>query len=212
MDERKKLHIKRINEGRDQIAEFLQKNENAFSPTFQAWQQRIKQSLSELFGQDHGYSRRFSSLYFHAPRMTPGERSWDFRDQSNFEKHISLAEQILSEAIEEFEISPPATELEKESVSVPPQIVVNVNNVLSQTVEVEMSQVLASLDGLNLSGEERAQAERYAKELDEEVKGEQRWPVMSKTLDSLKTIGKSVYERVAIPLLLEMLKKQAGLE
>jgi len=211
VDERKKLHVKRITEGRDQIAAFRQGSENAFSPTFLAWQQRIKQSLGELLGKDHDYTRRFSHLYFWETRVTPEEFRWSSRDQRVFEDDLSLAEQILSDAIEEFEISPPSSALEKVPASAVPQIVVNVNTVLSQTVEVEISQVLASLDGLALSAEEREQAETYAKELAREAKGQQRWSVLSKSLDSLKAIGKSVYERVAIPLILEMLKKQAGL-
>jgi len=124
-----------------------------------------------------------------------------------------LAEQILSDALEEFEVAPPVATnaLERVTNSTTPQIIVNVSNVLSQTVEVEINQVLASLDDLNLSEEEHTQAEKYAKELAKETKGQQRWSVLSKSLDALKAIGKSVYERVAIPLILEMLKKQAGL-
>ena len=50
-----------------------------------------------------------------------------------------------------------------------------------------------------------------AKELEAESKGKKRWSVLAKSLDALKAMGKAVYERVAIPLLLDMLKKEVGL-
>lgn len=213
MDERTKLHVKRLRVGLEQIIQFRQDSENAFSTTFKGWKQHVKQSLGELFGSDHDYTKQFSRLNFCEFRSSIGKRHWTYRDQEKIESDLSLAEQILSDALEEFEIAPPVATavLERASTVAAPQIIVNVNNVLSQTVEVEINQVLASLGDLDLSEEEHTRAEKYAKELAKETKGQQRWSVLSKSLDALKAIGKSVYERVAIPLILEMLKKQAGL-
>ncbi len=41
--------------------------------------------------------------------------------------------------------------------------------------------------------------------------GQQRWPVMAQSFDTLKALGKGVYEKAALPLLLELIKKQIGL-
>ena len=71
--------------------------------------------------------------------------------------------------------------------------------------------MIKNLDNLNLSSEDRIQAEKHAKDLSEEVKGQQRWPILAKSLEALKALGKSAYEQVAIPLILDMLKKQSGL-
>jgi hypothetical protein len=124
-----------------------------------------------------------------------------------------LSEQLLADVLEELDVAPhiPSISSQRTSSSLTPPIVINVTNVLSQTLDVQMTQILASLDDLGLSHGERSQAEKVARELEQEAKGQQRWPVLSKSLETLRGLGKSVYERVAIPLLLEMLKKQAGL-
>ena len=57
----------------------------------------------------------------------------------------------------------------------------------------------------------KKKAQKLAKELEAESKGKKRWSVLAKSLDALKAMGKAVYERVAIPLLLDMLKKEVGL-
>jgi hypothetical protein len=62
-----------------------------------------------------------------------------------------------------------------------------------------------------LAPAEIVQAKKYAQELAEEAKGQQRWPILAKSAEALKSLGKSVYENVALPLLLEMIKKQLGL-
>ncbi len=57
----------------------------------------------------------------------------------------------------------------------------------------------------------RSAAESHAKHLEVEIKGQQRWPILAKSIEALKMLGKPVYENVALPLVLEMLKKQSGL-
>jgi hypothetical protein len=92
-----------------------------------------------------------------------------------------------------------------------PQIVVNVTNVLSQSTDIELSGILTTLDSLGLPPDKLLQAKTYAKELAEEAQGQQRRPVMAKSLQALKALGKSVYENVTLPMPLDMLKKQTGL-
>ena len=72
MDEIKKLHITRIIKGRGQIAEFRQSNENAHSPKFKSWKQRIKQSLGEVFGARHPYKKKFFESYVLGNPNGPG--------------------------------------------------------------------------------------------------------------------------------------------
>ena len=85
-------------------------------------------------------------------------------------------------------------------------------NILKQTASVEVNQVVAVLDDLGLAPEQRKEAETVARELADEAQGEQRWPVLAESLAKLKALGKHVYEKIAIPLLLDMLKRQAGLD
>jgi len=130
-----------------------------------------------------------------------------------FEADIRQARSIIVDALEEISVSPPKAEPApaKEPMR-QTQIVVNVQNVLSQTNHVEISHLISNLDTLGLPPEEHSQAEAHAKELAKEAMGEQRWPVLAKSLDALKSMGKLVYENVALPLILEMLKRQAGLD
>jgi hypothetical protein len=213
MEERSQLHIRRIREGLTQLAEIRKRGENAFSPDFKAWKQRVAQSIREVFGKDHDYTRRFARLGFWETRISLGQHRWSPQDQKKFEEDAVLAERLLSDVLEELDVAPRVRESGRQKASrtsVTP-IIINVKNVLSQTVDIAMSQLLSSLDDLPLSGGERAQAEKLARELADEARGKQRWPVIAKTLEMLKGLGKSIYERVAIPLILEMLKKQAGL-
>lgn len=76
---------------------------------------------------------------------------------------------------------------------------------------VQISQLYVELESLGLPKSVESEEKLRAAELEAEVRGEQRWPTLAKTLDSIKAFGKPVYEKVAIPLILEMLKKQAGL-
>jgi hypothetical protein len=212
MDDRSSLHAKRIKEGLEQIARFRENSENAWSANFKIWKDRVRQSLAELFGDKHEYTTRFRGLSFWAMRMQLGEARWDRRDQELFDKHLFVAEQLLTDCLEEIGVAPPESQQLADKVphSRVSPVTVNVTNVLSQNVEVQMVQLLAGLDNLGLSREKRAEAEKLARELENETRGEQRWPVLSKTLESLKGLGKTVYKEVAVPLLLEMLKKQAG--
>ncbi|MGB2804401.1 MAG: hypothetical protein WBD64_05850 [Candidatus Zixiibacteriota bacterium] len=212
MNNQKQLHVKRIREGFEKIPEMRRNKENVWNPSFKAWRDRIVQSLGEVFGKDHDYSKRFSRLIFWNARISTRQHHWNLDDQAIFEGDLQRAEDLLSDALEELAVSPSPLGGTKKEIAprTNPQIVVNVMNVLSQTTHVELHQVIASLGDLGLSTSQRELAEKHAKELACESRGEQRWPVLAKSLDALKGLGKSVYERVAVPLLLEMLKKQAG--
>jgi hypothetical protein len=126
MDEIRILHVKRIHEGLKQISLFQHGHENTFSPTFEAWNERVMHSLGEIFGKDHSYTKRFSHLDFCEPRISVGELRWTLQDQKRFETDLSVAEQVLNEALEELEITPPIDkppqEMAKEGIPVFPNI------------------------------------------------------------------------------------------
>ena len=137
---------------------------------------------------------------------------WAAMDQETYDKDLYQARAILSDALEELPLAPsPEDHKVQASRGTLPQVVVNVSNVLSQTVEVNLSQLITSIDSLPLDPAEKERTVELARSLAEESRGQQRWPLLAKSLDSLKAIGKSVYENIAVPLLLEMLKKQSGL-
>lgn len=216
MDPQRQLHIKRLREALDQVSELRQPGMTYTNPVFVSWKERTIQSLSQVFGTDHLYCIRFARLRFWSlPRSLyrGGLAQGEEEKREAYERDLKLAEDILQEALEEAEITPRSqTQVSAtKSANAPPSVVVNVTNVLSQTASFQIDQVLKSLDELELSDEERARAKRCAEELEQEIRGQQRWPVLAKSLEVLRGLGKAVYERVALPLLLDMLKRQAGL-
>jgi hypothetical protein len=216
-DPNRELHLGRLRKGLAAIPEIRARGDRALDPTFKSWKSRTEQSLGVLFGQEHHYTREFSFLNFWLPRVSFGQGpvSWSSGDQQQFDEDLVRAEQILTDALEEIEVfEPPLRTTEPtptpRSQSQPP-LSVTVINVLSQTNVVQINQLYAEIESLGLPPSVEKEANSKAAELEAEVHGEQRWPLLAKTLDSLKALGKPVYEKVAIPLLLEMLKRQAGL-
>jgi len=139
---------------------------------------------------------------------------WTVFDEGEFQKSLTMSLQLLEDALEEADVPPPRTPSQPQVLSggsVSP-IVLNVTNVLSQSTTVQIAQVLRQLEELGLSPAVVSHAKDLATDLNKEIEGEQRWPVLGKILNSLQALGKPVYENVVIPLLLEMLKKQAGLQ
>ena len=217
MNGQKDLHLTRLRESLHAMKVFRDNGVNAFDSDFKTWKERTKQSLSELFGKDHDYVRRFSGLQFWDVRvmvaMRPGSlRQWSQRDQDIFDNDLETARNVISDALEEAPVLPDEGSRTATAPSPSPRVVVNVTNVLSQTTHVELKQVFSTLDSMGLPAIELNEAKRHAKELSEEAQGQQRWTVLAKSLDGLKSLGKSVYENVALPLLLEMLKKQTGID
>ena len=154
----------------------------------------------------------FLGLRFSESRFTVGKPTGPTqRDRQIFGMGMKRAEGIIAAAIEEAEI--PAERIETTRQGAPraiPQLVVNITNTLSQVTNVEIAQVLQNLNNLGLTQPQKQEAERLAKELDAEVKGQKRWPIITKCIEGLKAVGDTVYKQVAIPLLLEMLKKDMG--
>jgi hypothetical protein len=216
MNNTKDLHTHRLQKALDQIEDFRKQNITAHNEKFEDWKERVKQSLGVLFGKDHDYTKRFAWLSFWELRADIGHGlNWTWQDQETFEKDLAKAKRLLSDALEELPLvpnpqvggTPTSTSLQRQQ----PPIIINVQNVLSQTTKVEILQLFSDLESLGLSAEKLKEAKKSTEELAAEARGQQRWTILAKSLEALKSIGKNVYERVAIPLLLEMLKKQIGI-
>jgi len=78
-------------------------------------------------------------------------------------------------------------------------------------VHVELTQLFDAIDALDFAPADRERAKNFAVEIQREANGKQQWSVLAKSLDGLREPGKTAYKEVAMPLLLELLKKQAGL-
>jgi hypothetical protein len=218
MDEQKKLHYDRLRASLKTNEEFQARRLDANNPDFSSWVDRTKNSLMTLFGEEHNYTLQFANLRFRKMRLhRHGEpREWSEEDQEKFEGDLKCAQQILTDAIEEYECvlaksGPMPDPIQPTGIFPTPPIVINIHNILSQTTQVQLQQLIANLDNMGLSQEELAQAQLNAEELDKEMRGSQRWPVLAKHLDALKSMGKAVYQNIAVPLLLEYLKREMGL-
>jgi hypothetical protein len=211
------LLVRRLQAAPGELRTFHESRTSGFDGQFIAWRQRIQAALVGIFGDGTDYPRRFSNLYFCLPRVSVGRYGpppGTPDDDEIFERDALIAQQLFADALEEIDL--PESVSARASRAEPPDrppatIVVNVNNVLSQTVAVHLSQVIASLDDLGLEPTTRAEAIETTNKLAAETIGAQRWPELAKHLDRLKALGRPIYEKVALPLLLEMLKKQAGL-
>ncbi len=150
---------------------------------------------------------------------------WTPEDQNVFKRDLRAAERILADTIDEAEHLAPGTdspsvdEPDKPPLPRPsggpeqsaPPVHVNVYNVLSQMTVVSTAQILASHQELNLAPSDRAEAEKLALDFEREAEGKQRWSRLGKTVDRLKSLGEPVYDKVAVPLLLEYLRRQLGI-
>ena len=154
-------------------------------------------------------------LTFHESRIRgPREPRWTLEDYKIYVKDLARAAQVIKDALEEAEIPGEKIETvieEKTQGSKIPQLIINITNTLSQVTNVDIAQILQNLNSLGLTQSQKEEAKRLAEELDTEVKGQKRWPILTKCIEGLKNIGDTVYKQVAIPLLLEMLKKDMGL-
>jgi hypothetical protein len=63
-DQKRTLHLKRIQEGLAKIAEIRRKRIRPQDSEFQTWDERTSQSLGEVFGKEHDYTSGFRRLSF----------------------------------------------------------------------------------------------------------------------------------------------------
>lgn len=213
MDPKRELHLKRLRESLDQIPTLVSEGKTSRDVEFKAWYDQTRRSFTEIFGDGSSYCRDFLRLIFQETRITVGRPTGPGpRDREIFAESMKRAQRIIAAAIEEAEI--PVGEIQptrqEGHTQAPPQLVINITNVLSQVTNVEIAQVLQNLNNLGLTPTQKEEAERLARGLDTEVKGQKRWPSLAKSIEGLKAIGDTVYKQVAIPILVEMLKKEMG--
>ncbi len=214
MDPKKQLHLKRLKECLEQIPKL--EGRSAYDPEFKTWLTQTRSSLIELFGERSLNDRNLIKITFIEAGYRMGRPTGPSpRDLQVFKDGVKMAESVIKKAIEEAEFTADVVETPYEPPPKPvkssPQITVNVINMLSQVTNVEITQLLQNLNNLGLTASQKAQAEQLTKELDAEVKGQKRWPILGRCIEGLKALGDTVYKQVAIPLLLEMLKKEVGL-
>jgi hypothetical protein len=209
-DQQRELHTSRLMMSREEIADL--ENQSTESPAFREWQSRIGHSLTVLFGKESSYVGRFRGLRYSEGVMRPyGARPGPTRgDTIEYRNSLQRARSILTEALEELPMLPSKPVAgERERPASTPQIVLVVNNTLSQFTVVSFSQIMEAVDTLPSAQIEEAKA--AAEEFQKEAAGQQRWPVLAQAVDKLQKLGTEAYKRVAVPLILEYLKKQAGL-
>ena len=210
-DQQRDLHTHRL---RDRLAEIedLAENQDPDSRVFSEWRSRTRQSLTHLFGEDSDYVARFRGLRFSEMVMKPfgAPRGPSRGDIAEYRNGLQRAQSILQDALEELPVLPSETATEERGrAGRAPQIVVNVHNTLSQVTVASFSQIMEAVDTLPPAQVEEAKT--AAEEFELEAAGQQRWPVLAQAVDKLQKLGTEAYKRVAIPLVLEYLKKQAGL-
>lgn len=212
-DPRKPLKVRRLQDERERIVGFSAREPQLEDPDFEEWSRTVHSLLVELFGAGE-FTLRFKQLKFRPISYFMGGRAeWYGDPRTQWQTSLRGADKILREAVEEAGVQFPAAPLESESAGHRPSVVVNVSNqnVFSPTVHVSVSQLLERLGELPLSASEREIASEHVRELDQETKGEKRWAIIARSVESLKSLGKGVYKEIAVPLLVEFLKHEAGL-
>lgn len=102
MTNREELHTERLKNALEDIKGIREKNVTALDSEFEIWKQKVQESLTVLFGKDHGRTDRFRELAFWLVRADcGGSIHWSRIDKRIFEKDLTIAEDILSGALEE---------------------------------------------------------------------------------------------------------------
>lgn len=191
-------------------------------PEFTQWHKGTLQVLQELFTESHmlGYMGRFVKIHFRSRIRLRGHSKASFQADYRevWANGLREAELVLKEALEDAALGPKVTARAAAGAMQPQSsaIVVNVNNYISNafspTLHVTLAELVEALDGRGLTPSERDAARAELEAIDLETAGQQRWPVIARSLETLKSFGKGVYKDFAVPLIVEFLKQQSGLK
>jgi hypothetical protein len=100
MDTVRELHAERLRDELEYIKVIREKNITALDTEFEVWKEKVQQSLTVLFGKDHGCTNRFCELVFWLKRAgCGGEIYWSRIDKGIFNKDLLKAEEIISDAL-----------------------------------------------------------------------------------------------------------------
>jgi len=98
----RKLHTDRLKNALEDIQEIREKNVTALDSEFDIWKQNVLGLLTILFGEDHPRTERFRKLAFWLIRADcGGSIYWSRIDKRIFDKDLTIAEDIISSALEE---------------------------------------------------------------------------------------------------------------
>jgi hypothetical protein len=212
-DPRRPLKIRRLREEKSRIVTFQAREPLLDDPEFEQWKKAVHALLVELFGANE-FVLRFKQL-----RCRPisyhmgGGREWYADPKAEWERGLKNADKVLCEAVEEAEMVVPVAQTSSASTPRAPHVTINVHNenIFSPNVHVTVSELLDRLGELDLSVDEQALAREQLQELAAETQGQKRWPIIARVLEAMKSLGKSVYKDVAVPFLVDFLKREAGL-
>ena len=212
-DPRRPLKLRRLQKERERIQGFLGRAPDLEDPEFEEWEAAVHSLLVEIFGANE-FVLRFKQIKCRPISYgSNGYQDWYADPVQAWTAGLAHAEKVLREALEEGEMAipqeytPAATRDPRPSV----QVVVNNQNIFSPTVHVSVEQLFVQLDAMPLSPAEQAEAKELLTELDAETKGAKRWPLIARSVEALKSLGKGVYKDIVVPLLVEFLKHEAGL-
>lgn len=213
-DPRRPIKVRRLREERERIAGFQGRSPSLDDADFDEWENTVQSLLREVFGASE-FLLRFRQLHIRPiSYQMGGHRQWYADPGEAWSTGLKHADKILAEAIEEAEVELPLASASDSATKRPaPNIVVTVQNqnVFSPSVHVTVNQLIERLNSMGLSTAEKDVATEHLNELQAETEGQGRWPIIAKSLEAMKSVGKLVYKEVAVPLIVEFLKKEAGL-
>jgi len=102
MDTVRELSAERLRDDLEYVKVIRGNNITALDAEFEVWKEKVQQSLTALLGKDHDCTKRFRELAFWLKRAgCGGDIYWSRIDKGIFNKDLSKAEEILSNAIAE---------------------------------------------------------------------------------------------------------------
>lgn len=219
MEEDRSFYVDRLEQCVAEIDDL--RGTTAKDPEFKTWKNRVLRTLKKLFGEESDYVRDFSSLRFWEARVGP--TSWTGRDNNLYSRALYRAEALLTEALEEYREIPDAT-VEGEAAASPArkrpkdapvgrqtiQLVIQQSQAVAQKQAVDFNQVIQSVGQLGLPPEKEVEARALAEEFRAEAEGDEagRWGRLGPLIDRMKELGGAVWERVAVPLIVEAIRRQ----
>jgi hypothetical protein len=210
------LLVQRLRDSIEKAGELSARLPVLHDPEYDEWSKGTIHVLSELFGTTtFGYHMRFVQVTCRATTsVRGGQRAFRPDYRTVWTEGLRQKEMVLREALQEAELGPRdpthvLTPIAATQGHAP--VVVNVHNVFSPSIQISFNQLIARLDALPLEASEREAARTELEAIESEVRGSGRWPVIGRSLEALKSMGKSVYKEIAVPLIVEYLKREAGL-
>lgn len=207
------MKLRRLREERARIAAFQARQPTLEDPDFEEWERTVQSLLREVFGAGELLLRFRQVACRPISYYVGGGRQWSSDPTDAWNRGLEHVNKILGEALEEADVGLPLEVENPAPTGRGSSVVVNVHNqnVFSPSVHVTVSQLLERIGTMELTPAEKELARQSVLELETETKGEGRWPIIARSLEATKSLGKTVYKDIAVPLIVEYLKREAGL-